>query len=151
MEESMNVDFDESKPPSRYKDLVDKEIVEQDDNVENIIRQFENMEMIIQIPDNPVELASTEEELPKEIPTIRSHPLDNVLGDLSKWVKTRSQVQNVVNHISFLSQIETKTAKEALLDKDWIDAMQDELTQFTCNKVWELVPKPKETSIIGTK
>lgn len=84
VEESMNVDFDESKPPSRYKDLVDKEIVEQDDNVENIIRQFENMEMIIQIPDNPVELASTEEELPKEIPTIRSHPLDNVLGDLSK-------------------------------------------------------------------
>jgi len=56
-----------------------------------------------------------------------------------------------VNHLSFLSQIEPKTAKEALLDEDWISAMQDELNQFTRSKVWELVPKPDDTSIIGTK
>ena len=150
VEESMNVAFDESKPPSKYIDLVDKEDGQQD-NVENVIRQFENMDMGISPPNNPLELLETEDELPKEVPIIRSHPLDNVLGDLTKGVQTRSQVQNVVNHLSFLSQIEPKTAKEALLDEDWISAMQDELTQFTRSKVWELVPQPENTSIIGTK
>ena len=29
--------------------------------------------------------------------------------------------------------------------------MQDELLQFTRSKVWELIPKPEDTSIIGTK
>ena len=100
---------------------------------------------------NPLELDEKEDELLKEITTIKSHPLDNVLGDLKKGVQTRSQVQNVVNHLSFLSQIEPKTAKEALLDEDWISAMQDELLQFTRSKVWELVSKPHDTSIIGTK
>ncbi|KAL8120256.1 hypothetical protein AgCh_017419 [Apium graveolens] len=44
----------------------------------------------------------------------------------------------------------TYTAKEALLDEDWISAMQEELLQFTRSKVWELIPKPHDTSIIGT-
>ncbi|KAL8098804.1 hypothetical protein AgCh_031505 [Apium graveolens] len=100
---------------------------------------------------NPLELDEKEDELPQAIPTIKSHPLDNVLGDLRKGVQTRSQVQNVVNHLSFLSHIEPKTAKEVLLDEDWISAMQDELLQFTRSKVWELVPNPHDTSIIGTK
>ncbi|KAL8147581.1 hypothetical protein AgCh_005049 [Apium graveolens] len=97
---------------------------------------------------NPLELDKKEDELPKAIPTIKIHPLDNVLGDLRKGVQTQSQVQNVVNHFSFLSQIEPKTAKEALLDEDWISAMQEELLQFSYSKVWELVPKPRDTSII---
>ncbi|XP_063942736.1 uncharacterized protein LOC135150383 [Daucus carota subsp. sativus] len=150
VEESMNVAFDEAKPPSKYIDLVDKEDAQQD-GIENVIRQFENLDVGISPPNNPLELLNQDEELPKEIPIIRSHPLDNVLGDLSKGVQTRSQVQNVVNHLSFLSQIEPKIAKEALLDEDWISAMQDELNQFTRSKVWELVPKPEDTSIIGTK
>ena len=29
--------------------------------------------------------------------------------------------------------------------------MQEELDQFKKNEVWELVPRPKEKSIIGTK
>ena len=150
VEESMNVAFDESKPPVKYKDLVDQENVEQDD-IEKVIRQFENMDLGTPVHKNPLELDEKEDELPQAIPTIKSHPLDNVLGDLRKGVQTRSQVQNVVNHLSFLSQIEPKTAKEALLDEDWISAMQDELLQFTRSKVWELVPKPHDTSIIGTK
>ena len=98
----------------------------------------------------PMELANTEDNLLKEIPVVRNHPLDN-LGDLSKGVQTRSQVQNIVNHLSFLSQIDPKTAKDVLLDEDWTSAMQHELPQFTRTKVWELVPKPEDTSIIGTK
>ncbi|KAI4387451.1 hypothetical protein MLD38_005281 [Melastoma candidum] len=40
---------------------------------------------------------------------------------------------------------------EALDDPDWILAMQEELNQFERNKVWTLVPKPDNRSIIGTK
>ena len=37
------------------------------------------------------------------------------------------------------------------MDPDWICAMQEELNQFERNKVWKLVPAPKNRSIIGTK
>ena len=36
-------------------------------------------------------------------------------------------------------------------DSDWITAMQEELHQFERNKVWRLVPRPAERTIIGTK
>ncbi|KAL8105176.1 hypothetical protein AgCh_029100 [Apium graveolens] len=47
------------------------------------------------------------------------------------------------------NSIEPKKTEEDLLDPDWISAMQEELNQR--NKVWELVPVPKNSSVIGTK
>ncbi|KAI4320552.1 hypothetical protein MLD38_034021 [Melastoma candidum] len=40
---------------------------------------------------------------------------------------------------------------EALDDPNYILAMQEELNQFERNKVWTLLPKPENRSIIGTK
>nr|GFA40424.1 retrovirus-related Pol polyprotein from transposon TNT 1-94 [Tanacetum cinerariifolium] len=40
---------------------------------------------------------------------------------------------------------------KALMDDDWVSAMQEELDQFTRLKVWRLVPRPKGKSIIKTK
>ncbi|GJS78482.1 retrovirus-related pol polyprotein from transposon TNT 1-94 [Tanacetum coccineum] len=40
---------------------------------------------------------------------------------------------------------------EALTDESLIIAMQEELNQFVANDVWELVPQPKNMTIIGTK
>jgi len=40
--------------------------------------------------------------------------------------------------------------EEALDDPDWVMAMQEELNNFTRNKVWSLVERPKQ-NIIGTK
>ena len=51
--------------------------------------------------------------------------------------------------MAFLSQLEPKNVKEAL--NDWIIAMQEELNQFERSKVWNLVPRPNDHSIIGTK
>jgi hypothetical protein len=50
-----------------------------------------------------------------------------------------------------VSKIEPKNVKEALLDEYWIHAMQEELTQFERNEVWDLVPRPKHVNVIGTK
>ena len=41
--------------------------------------------------------------------------------------------------------------EEALQDADWVQAMQEELNEFERNKVWTLVPRPKNRSIVGTK
>ncbi|GJU17587.1 retrovirus-related pol polyprotein from transposon TNT 1-94 [Tanacetum coccineum] len=46
---------------------------------------------------------------------------------------------------------EPKNMNEALTDESWIIAVQEELNQFVANDVWELVPQPKNMTIIGTK
>ena len=81
----------------------------------------------------------------------RYHPLDQILIDLNSRVQTRSRLENFCAFYAFLSHIEPKNVYEALADSDWISAMQEELHQFERNKVWNLVPKPKDRTIIGSK
>jgi hypothetical protein len=50
-----------------------------------------------------------------------------------------------------LSKIEPKNFTEASKDKHWIDAMEEELNQIEKNETWELVPRPKDKNVIGTK
>ncbi|KAL8115310.1 hypothetical protein AgCh_021962 [Apium graveolens] len=52
---------------------------------------------------------------------------------------------------NFRSHEEPKKVEEALMDPDWILAMQEELNQFERNKVWKLVPKPKGKNSFNTK
>ncbi|GKA65215.1 ribonuclease H-like domain-containing protein [Tanacetum coccineum] len=47
--------------------------------------------------------------------------------------------------------IEPKKISEALKDKSWVDAMQEELLQFKIQKVWILVDLPFGKNEIGTK
>ncbi|GKD32225.1 retrovirus-related pol polyprotein from transposon TNT 1-94, partial [Tanacetum coccineum] len=44
-----------------------------------------------------------------------------------------------------------KNVNEALTDESLIVAMQEELNPFIANDVWELVPQPRNMTIIGTK
>nr|GFC53118.1 putative ribonuclease H-like domain-containing protein [Tanacetum cinerariifolium] len=41
-----------------------------------------------------------------------------------------------------------KTYKEALTQSCWIEAMQEELHEFECLAVWELVPRPDKVMVI---
>ncbi|GJS88009.1 retrovirus-related pol polyprotein from transposon TNT 1-94 [Tanacetum coccineum] len=50
-----------------------------------------------------------------------------------------------------LQEMKPKNVNEALMDDSWIVAMQEELNQFIANDVWELVPQPRNMTIIGTK
>ena len=54
-------------------------------------------------------------------------------------------------HSCYLSQVKPKKVEEAPEDADWINSMHEELHQFVCNDVWELVLKPQEVNVIGTK
>jgi hypothetical protein len=97
-----------------------------------------------------------EEEAPLAPPTQvramiqRNHPVDQILGDISKGVTTRSRLANFCEHYSFVSSIEPFRVEEALLDPDWVLAMQEELNNFKRNEVWTLVPRPKQ-NVVGTK
>ncbi|GJT43517.1 retrovirus-related pol polyprotein from transposon TNT 1-94 [Tanacetum coccineum] len=86
-----------------------------------------------------------EEEAIREI---KKKNLENVVEDETLEI---SQAQNQSNFYYFISTIEPKNVNEALGDESWIVAMQEELNQFIANDVWELVPQPKNMTIIGTK
>ena len=80
----------------------------------------------------------------------RNHPVDQILGDISKEVTTRSRLANFCEHYSFVSSIEPFRVEEALQDPNWVLAMQEELNDFKRNEVWSLVSRPKQ-NVVGTK
>ena len=66
-------------------------------------------------------------------------------------MRLRSKALNVITYSCYLSQVEPKKVDKALEDADWIKFMHEELHQFIRNDVWELVPRPKDANVIGTK
>ncbi|KAI4385690.1 hypothetical protein MLD38_003685 [Melastoma candidum] len=77
--------------------------------------------------------------------------MEQVIGDVQKGIQTRRSVNLFCEHSAFLSQKEPTSIDEALADPNWIIAMQEELNQFERNKVWTLVQRPKDRSVVGTK
>uniref|UniRef100_A0A1S4DNP4 Uncharacterized mitochondrial protein AtMg00820-like n=1 Tax=Nicotiana tabacum TaxID=4097 RepID=A0A1S4DNP4_TOBAC len=65
-------------------------------------------------------------------------------------MKTRGTLKKKAT-IALISQVELKKVDEALKDSSWIQTMQDEFEQFNKNQVWELVPKPANATVVGTK
>jgi hypothetical protein len=82
---------------------------------------------------------------------IKDHPPNKIVGDISKGVQTRSHISSVCEHFSFVSCIKPNRVDETLLDVDWANAMHEELNNFTRNEVWELVERPNNHNVIGTK
>ena len=80
----------------------------------------------------------------------RDHPLDTIIGDISRGVQIRSRLTLFCEHFSFVSSIEPKKIDEALKDVDWVNAMHEELN-FIRNQVCEFVKRPKNHNMIGTK
>ena len=81
----------------------------------------------------------------------RDHPLDSIIGDISRGVQTRLRLTSFCEHFSFVSSIEPKKIDEALKDVNWVNAMHEELNNFTRNQVWKLVERPKDHNVIGIK
>jgi hypothetical protein len=47
--------------------------------------------------------------------------------------------------------IEPSSIKDAGKDENWVKAMNEELDQIEKKQTWELVPRPKNKNVIGTK
>ncbi|GJX45439.1 putative ribonuclease H-like domain-containing protein [Tanacetum coccineum] len=121
-------------------------------------------------------LASTVEVSPVETKRINTiHPQSLILGDHTSAVQTRSKVNKTTTGEStfisyihdqqrdnytnfqhcmfacFLSQVEPRSAAQALEDPSWVDAMQEEMQQFKFQNVWVLIDLPEGKYAIGTK
>nr|GEW61083.1 retrovirus-related Pol polyprotein from transposon TNT 1-94 [Tanacetum cinerariifolium] len=140
IEESLNVTFDETHPPSKSSPLVDDDLDEEEAIGETKKKNLENV----------VEDETLEVDEIVNIKESRNHLLENVIGNLNQ-ITVRSQAQNQSNFFCFVSTVEPKNVNEALGDESWIVALQEELNQFIANDVWELVPQPRNMTIIGTK
>jgi len=138
VEDSLDVTFDESEPKPKTPPLVDDDIIEED--VRANPTNVENKNEIETPQVNPI----------VNIKEVKDHPIDQVIGDLNQRV-TRSHALYVNSFHAFVSTIEPKDIKEAMIDENWIMAMQEELNQFKRNDVWELVPLPSEHTIFGLK
>jgi hypothetical protein len=56
---------------------------------------------------------------------VKYHPTNQIVGDISKGVQTRSRIALFCEHFSFVSCIEPNCVDEALLDVDWVNAMHE--------------------------
>ena len=65
------------------------------------------------------------------------------MGDISKGVQNRSRIASFFEHYSFVYFLEPNHVDEALRDPDWVNAMHEELNNFTRNQVWDLVESPR--------
>ncbi|GJZ48043.1 retrovirus-related pol polyprotein from transposon TNT 1-94 [Tanacetum coccineum] len=102
VEESLNVNFEETPPP-KSSPLVDDDILEND---------------IIEDQDKDLEIKENK-SLNKEISNIKSskdHPLETVIGNLNERT-LRSQVQNQSNFFCFVSFVEPKNINKAIQDE----------------------------------
>ncbi|KAJ9566856.1 hypothetical protein OSB04_002822 [Centaurea solstitialis] len=89
--------------------------------------------------------------LPHTTKWTRDHPLHQIIGDPNAPVQTRSATANECLFAAFLINVEPLKVVDALADPDWFIAMQEEINQFVRLKVWRLVPRPEDKSIIDTK
>ncbi|GJU78562.1 hypothetical protein Tco_1275632 [Tanacetum coccineum] len=84
----------------------------------------------------------------------KNHPLANVIGDPSRPVSIRKQLKTDAMWCyfdAFLTSVELKIFKEAMLESSWIEAMQEEIHEFERLQVWELVPCPDFVMLIKLK
>ncbi|XP_073025216.1 uncharacterized protein [Primulina eburnea] len=109
----------------------------------------------------------TNEEIDIPSKIHKNHPSSQIIGKTFGGMQTRrkekvdyrkmmglvcmTSVYSQVSHSCFVSLIEPKNINEALKDEFWVDAMHEELEQFVRNDVWDLVPRPDNVNVIGTK
>jgi hypothetical protein len=97
---------------------------QQEDNSSNDDSPQEDDQMVF------MTTPSTSTQEPIDQPRIRhqvakDHPIDQIMGDISKGVQTRSRVASFCQHYSFVSFHEPKHVDEALIDPDWVISMQE--------------------------
>nr|GEU52877.1 retrovirus-related Pol polyprotein from transposon TNT 1-94 [Tanacetum cinerariifolium] len=84
----------------------------------------------------------------------KDHPIANLIGDPSRYVSTRKQLQTDAMWCyfdAFLTSVELNNFKQAMTKPSWIDAMQEEIHEFERLQVWELVSCQDKVLLIKLK
>ena len=94
--------------------------------------------------------SESSQDIPKEWKFVINYPQDQIIGNPSSGVRTRSSLRNICNNLAFIFLIKPKNINDALDDENGMIAMQEELNQFEIIEVWELIPRPSNQSVIRT-
>jgi hypothetical protein len=89
-------------------------------------------------------------------PSIRvqnnNHHSDQIIRNKDAGVETRRRMCSPEQaHLTLTSTIEPTCFEEASKSEFWNKAKDEELDQIEKNDTWELVPRPKNKNVIGTK
>jgi hypothetical protein len=113
--------------------------VQDDTNHASTSGSHDNMQdqQVASTSSQPNDQASASNQVPILQPTniAKDHPLDTIIGDISRDMQTRSRLASFCEHFSFVSFIESKKIEETLRDADWVSTMHEELNNFTRNQV----------------
>lgn len=156
--ESANVRVDENFG-------IQERILDYDSDEETKLKaNQENVELFYEIDidlQNDIQLVEQREELSEPRAEVRvetkilnknlikNNPTDHIISSKDKGVMTRNKAQR--EELCQISQVEPKSTDEASKDYFWIQAMREELDQIENNDRWQLIPRPKDKNIIGTK
>src|SRR3984885_12829257 len=100
--------------------------------------------------EEPEEQTRIEEKTPSRY-VQKNHPESQIMGQKEAGIQTRRTLAEASSYLALLSSVEPKNVAEACKDEHWVKAMDEELEQIEKNNTWELVPKPKDKNVIGTK
>ncbi|XP_019226340.1 PREDICTED: uncharacterized protein LOC109207804 [Nicotiana attenuata] len=165
IEESTHVVFVDTNPRPRSEKLPEDEeipfvpksvITGKDHQSESVDQQTQPVEESVEIhePSQTDQSTNVERDPPSNTPnewkSEPGYPHKFNIGDPQEGITIRRS-QKSKSHVALISQLEPKKVDEALKDAHWISSMKKELDQFERNKVRELVPRPSNSSIIGTK
>ncbi|GJY98403.1 retrovirus-related pol polyprotein from transposon TNT 1-94 [Tanacetum coccineum] len=151
--------------PAASTDSPSSITVDQDAPSPNVAHMNNDSFFGIPIPENDSEASSSSDVIPTVVHTAapnsehvnkwtKDHPLDNIIGELERPVSTRLQLHEQAlfcYYDAFLISVEPKNYKDALTQACWIEAMQEELNEFECLEVWELVLRPDKVMVITLK
>nr|CAN77969.1 hypothetical protein VITISV_027333 [Vitis vinifera] len=161
VEESIHVIFYESNNSFQKRDSLNDDLsletsmgklqIEDRRQQEEIGEDPKKKESPLALPPPQQVQGEPSQDLPKDWKFVINHPQYQIIGNPSSGVRTRSSLRNICNNLAFISQIEPKNINDALVDENWMIAMQEELNQFERSEVWELVSRPSNQSVIGTR
>jgi len=74
-----------------------------------------------------------------------------ILGKKGVGVQTRRTIAEASSYLALLSSTEPQNLNEPCRYECWVKAMNEELEKIEKNNTFELVPRPHDKNIIGTK
>jgi hypothetical protein len=158
VEISQDVTFDESATFSKSKQGCAKEVHEEENEVTRVL-EAETVELKEVIhEDNDMEEPQRPTEMPsrKRKPTWEHELIRDAerYGALGKHLRESKKLKPYSSYVACLCDImdaELSSYEEAAKKRVWKDAMGEEYQSILKNGVWDVVPRPKEKSVVSSK
>eukprot|EP00253_Pinus_taeda_P015597 PITA_15597 len=81
----------------------------------------------------------------------KNHPKSQILGQKEVSTERRRSIAEASSYLALLSSTKPQNVRKACKDECWVKVMDEELEQIEKNNSWELVPRPTDKNVIGTK